>query len=75
MLKYKILLILFIISLVSSLMLAFIPNGETCNVEDTCNAVQASKYSETFGIKNSHYGVAIFLFLTILTFSEIRKPI
>ncbi len=74
MLKYKILLILFIISLVASAMLAIAPNGETCDLDDDCSAVQLSKQSETFGIKNYYFGIGIFLILIVLTFSEIRRP-
>lgn len=74
MLKYKILLILFVISLLASAMLAFMPSDTVCNAQDTCNSVQLSKQAETFGIKNCHYGIIIFLFLTALTFSEIKNP-
>ena len=54
-------------------MLTFSPIEETCNIGNSCNAVQNSIQAETFGVKNSLYGVGIFLFLTFLTFSQIKK--
>jgi uncharacterized membrane protein len=74
--KYKILMILFVLALVSSALLAF--NGfngtGVCdpNVEG-CSTVSLSEYSTTFGIENSYYGVIIFLFLIFVTYSHIKK--
>jgi len=73
--KYEILLVLAIISLLSSLILSFIPVQEFCDVnEEGCDVVHSSSYNYTFGIKNSYYGVFIFLFLSLLIYSQIKKP-
>ncbi|MBL7059223.1 vitamin K epoxide reductase family protein [Candidatus Pacearchaeota archaeon] len=75
--KYKILLILFVISLISSGLLAYggYNNTEVCNPDSQgCSAVSLSDYSTTFGINNNYYGVVIFLFMSILTYSHIKNP-
>jgi len=73
--KYEILLVLVIISLLSSLILSFAPAQEFCDVnEEGCGVVHTSSYNYTFGIKNSYYGVFIFLFLSLLIYSQIKKP-
>ena len=72
--KYQILLALFIVALMASILLATAPDGESCNIDGSCNVVQLSKQATTFGIKNCHYGIAIFLFMSILTFIQIKKP-
>ena len=72
--KYKILLILFIISLISSAILSFGPTSGICEPGEGCEIVHNSKYNSTFGIQNSHFGVAIFLFMTLFTYSHIKKP-
>ncbi len=72
--KYKILLILFILSLASSLTMSLKPISEICNPGEGCEVVQNSSYSETFGIKNSHYGVLIFTTLLLLTISQMKNP-
>lgn len=73
-LKYKILILLFGISLLSSLILSLIPIPVVCDPGVGCDVVQTSIYNNTFGIKNSYYGVAIFFLLILLTFSHIQKP-
>jgi len=72
--KYKIILILFIISLMGSMILSFTPVSNTCSIVGGCEKVHNCCYNYTFGIQNSHYGVGIFLFLSILTFFQIKKP-
>ena len=91
--KYEILLVLAIISLLSSLILSFIPVQEFCDIEkisslastgninelesqyeEGCGVVHSSSYNYTFGIKNSYYGVFIFLFLSLLIYYQIKKP-
>lgn len=72
--KYKILLVLLILSLVSSLTMSLKPISEICNPGEGCEVVQNSPYSETFGIKNSHFGVLIFTSLIFLIISQIQKP-
>ncbi len=72
--KNKILLLLFVVSFVASLLLSITPLSETCVIaESTCTVIEKSIYSDTFGIKNSLYGVAIFAFMIFLTYSQIRK--
>jgi len=72
--KYKILLVLFIISFASSLTLSLKPVSEICDLNKGCEVVHYSQYNFTFGIQNSHYGIFIFLFLILLTSSQIVKP-
>ena len=72
--KYKVLLVLFIISFASSLTLSLKPVSEICDLNKGCEVVHYSQYNFTFGIQNSHYGVFIFLFLILLTSSQIVKP-
>ena len=73
--KYKIVLVIFIISLLSSIILS-IGKAETfCGPDSSgCNIVQNSKYATTFGLKNSYFGIVGFLFLSILTIMHIKKP-
>ncbi len=74
--KYKILLIIFLISLISSIIiLSTAPRDSTfCSPDGGCNSVQNSKYAYLFGISNSIYGIFIFAFLSLITFMHIKKP-
>ena len=74
--KYKILLIIFIISLISSIIIlsTIYGNSSFCEPNGGCNSVQNSKYGYLFGISNSIYGIFIFLILSMITFSQIKKP-
>ena len=73
--KYEILLVLAIISLLSSLILSFTPTPESCDINGgDCGPVYSSPYNYTFGIKNSYFGVVIFLFLSLLIYYQIKKP-
>ena len=72
--KYQILLGIFIISLIGSMLISFTPTPAICNPNEGCDTVLTSKYAYTFNIKNSYYGTLIFGFLSILTFSHIKKP-
>ena len=74
--KNKILLIIFIISLISSIIIlsTVYGNSSFCEPSGGCNSVQNSKYGYLFGISNSIYGIFIFLTLSIITFSQIKKP-
>jgi len=74
--KYKILLIIFIISLISSIIIlsTVYGNSSFCEPNGGCNSVQNSKYGYLFGISNSIYGIFIFLILSMITFSQIKKP-
>jgi len=78
-LEYKILLALFIISLTSSFMLSIASQSEIqfCDInggEGGGNTVYNSPYNYTFGIHNSYLGVAIFLTLSLITYSHLKKP-
>ncbi|MBI3334159.1 vitamin K epoxide reductase family protein [Candidatus Pacearchaeota archaeon] len=73
--KYGILLVIFILCLISSAVLAIQEEPLLCKGgESGCSAVTTSPYAYTFGIKNSQFGVAIFLFLSALTFLQLKKP-
>ena len=72
--KYKILLVLFLISLVSSLVLSFIPVPAVCDPGVGCDVVKTSSYNYTFGIKNSYYGSVIFLVISLLIYFQIKTP-
>ena len=72
--KHHIILAFLIISLASSIVLSTQPLSEICDVGKGCEVVQHSKYSETLGIKNSHFGVLIFAILSIITFKQIKLP-
>ena len=74
--KYKILLIIFLISLISSIILLSTNHGNSnfCKPDGNCGSVQNSKYAYLFGISNSIYGIFIFAFLSLITFMEILKP-
>ena len=74
--KNKILLIIFIISLISSIIIlsTVYGNSSFCEPNGGCNSVQNSKYGYLFGMSNSIYGIFIFLILSILTFSQMQKP-
>ncbi len=68
--KYTFLLIIFIISLVGSLILSLTPTPPIC--VQGCDVVQTSKYAYSFGIKNSILGIFIFAFLSIITALQIK---
>ncbi len=72
--KYYILIFLFGISFISSLIISLTPTSIICDPGKGCDVVQNSHYAYTFGIKNSHYGVAIFTFLIGLTWLQIKNP-
>lgn len=73
--KYKILLVLFAMSLVLSFVLAFTPINELCGEEtSSCSIVQNSEYKETLGINNSILGIMAFTILIAITLSHIYNP-
>jgi len=72
--KYKFLLLIFVIALISSLLISFTPTPIICNPEEGCDSVLSSSYAYTFGVKNSHYGVVIFTILSFVTLFHIKKP-
>ena len=77
--KYKILLVFFIIAFVASAILTFVPVEDACKIggeasENGCVSVQNSEYAQTFGVKNCYVGFVAFLFLIGLTYSQIKYP-
>ena len=72
--KYRIILLVFIIGLLSSLALSLESLKEICSPEKGCNSVQNSQYALTFGIKNSNYGILIFSLLIIITVMHMYNP-
>ena len=70
--KNYILMFLFLISLLSSLILALQPVPLIC--EEGCDVVTTSKYAYTLGIKNSIFGIFAFSILSITTYLETRNP-
>ena len=73
--KYKIILTIFIISLISSIVLSFVSIEKACGSEQNgCYKVQTSNYEKMLGIKNSYIGVVVFGGLSILTFIHLRNP-
>ncbi|MDE1848445.1 MAG: hypothetical protein KGH55_00195 [Nanoarchaeota archaeon] len=73
-LRYKILLVIFLAALASSLVLSLVPLPLICTQFAGCNAVQTSVYAKTFGISNSYYGIAIFALMSFLAILHIRRP-
>ncbi|MEM3116546.1 MAG: vitamin K epoxide reductase family protein [Candidatus Pacearchaeota archaeon] len=72
--KYKILIILFGISLISSIILSVVSTPAVCIPNSGCDIIQTSPYNSIFGIKNSYFGIIIFSFLIVLTFLHIKNP-
>ena len=73
--KYKALLIIFAICLISSTLLAFTPIEKICGGEtSSCSIVQNSEYKTTLGIKNSYFGITAFTLLIIITISHMQHP-
>jgi len=73
--KYKILLILFVISLAFSILLAVTPTEKLCGDEtSSCSIVQNSEYKQTLGINNAIIGIITFSILIIITIFHILKP-
>jgi len=72
--KYKIFLMVFIISLISSIILYSNSIKEICNPGESCDVVNNSVYGSTFGIKNSFYGIFIFSFMIAVTLFHIKNP-
>ena len=73
-LRYQIILALFIVSLISSIILAVKPVSEICDVSSGCQAVYFSGYSSFLGVQNSYYGVVIFSLLILLLISNFINP-
>lgn len=73
--KYKSIMFLITLALLSSTILTFIPIEQACGLETNgCYQVQTSEYEKTLGIKNSHIGLVAFSILLILTYLHKKKP-
>lgn len=73
--KYKTILFLLGIAIISSAILSFMSIEKACGQEENgCYKVQASEYESTLGIKNAHLGLAAFVTLFLINFSHIKKP-
>lgn len=72
--KYKIFLLIFVLSLISSIILFSNSLTGICDPGKGCDVVNSSAYGSTLGIKNSLYGIFIFSFMIILTFFHMNKP-
>ena len=62
--KYHLLSALFLIAFLCSILISFANIQKICGIESGCDIVQNSKYAYFLGIKNSHFGVLIFLSIT-----------
>ncbi|MCX6749273.1 MAG: vitamin K epoxide reductase family protein [Candidatus Pacearchaeota archaeon] len=71
---YPLLLALFLLALIASAILSFVPTPEVCNLEAGCYTVQTSSYNSILGIKNSYLGMLVFLAGIILIYSQIKNP-
>jgi len=72
--KYKIFLLIFFLSLISSVILFSNSVTGICDPGKGCDIVNSSVYGSTLGIKNSLYGIFIFSFMIILTFFHMNRP-
>ena len=75
--KYKILLVLFSLALISFAILVFNdlkPLPLICDVSEGCFIVQNSPYSTTLGMENEYYGFVFFSLLIFLAISQIKNP-
>ena len=72
--KYKLILLILVLSLASSILLSFVPLPILCTPFEGCNAVQTSSYAKTFGVDNSKIGIAIFALMILIIIAHIRKP-
>ena len=71
--KYKIFLLIFVLSLISSTILTSDSSAGICKLGNGCDTVNSSAYGSTFGIKNSVYGIFIFSFMIFLILFHIKK--
>jgi uncharacterized membrane protein len=72
--KYKILLVLFLIALITTIILALTPTSQICDPTKGCDLVQHSTYSKTFGINNSYFGIILFALGSFIIFQHLKKP-
>ncbi len=72
--KYKIFLLVFLVSLISSIIIFSNSSTGVCSIGGGCDTVNNSSFGSTFGIKNSLYGIFIFSFMIIITLLHMSKP-
>lgn len=72
--KYKIFLLIFAISLISSIIITTNNSSGVCIIGGGCDTVNNSPYGSTLGIKNSVYGIFIFSFMVLVTLIHMNKP-
>jgi uncharacterized membrane protein len=73
--KYKTILLLISLALISSIILTFVPIEQACGLETSgCYQVQTSQYEEIMGMKTAHLGLVAFSILFIITFLHSKKP-
>ena len=72
--KYKIFLLIFTISLISSIIITSNSSTGVCTIGGNCDTVNNSPYGSFLGIKNSAYGIFIFSFMIVITLFHMNKP-
>ena len=72
--KYKIFLLVFVISLISSIALTLNSSTGVCTIGGSCDTVNNSPYGSFLGIKNSVYGIFIFSFMIVITLFHMNRP-
>jgi len=72
--KYHAIFVLFLASLISSIVLSVKPASEICDINSGCEVVYYSIYNSFLGIQNSYYGTVIFSLLIIYMVSYFINP-
>ncbi|MCR4285242.1 MAG: vitamin K epoxide reductase family protein [archaeon] len=76
--KYKMLLTIFLVAIIASAILAFVPISNLCAPNDNsssgCSFVQSSTYSKILGVNNSYIGLVAFIALFFITLSHMFRP-
>ena len=73
--KYKSLILIFSICLISASLLSFVPIQEICGkILEGCYEVKQSSYKNLLGISNSYIGLLVFTLLIVLAIYQIRRP-
>jgi len=72
--KYYVILAFFLISLIASIILSFVPVQDICNIREGCYDVYNSSYNSILGIKNSYLGTLLFAVGIVLIYLQIKNP-